>query len=398
VAGQTAPVARAEPSTQPALRWFEDGRILFVGDGFIEQARHLGYIEARLARRSRERSVVCRNLGWSGDSVHGAARTAGYENPAGFERLMKEVAEVRPSVIFIGYGRVESFDGPAGLERFKQGYGDLLDALKRATPNLVLLSPTCEESSGAHGEDVSARNRDVEQYANVIAAIAAERKLPFIDLFHPLVEIKRAHPGLRLTSNGITPNDAGYWIVGDEIERQLGLRADPWRVELTADGKVRSARSADVTPGTAGEGLRFRLVEHFLPAPAAPDDLRKAGAATPGLPHLRVAGLGAGRWALKVDGQEVVAADAREWDAGVTLPSDPEQAVAEKLCGELVRSNELFYRRWRPLNDHSRHWTYIAGDYALYDRQLGEQDNVIAALRRPVGRECEIVRQEVPKP
>src|SRR5207244_1171361 len=120
--------AQTAVTTQPGIEFAEaENRVVFVGGGFIEQARLFGYIEARLLRRFPQRSITCRNLGWSGDSVWGAARTAGFENPAGLDRLIKEASALKPTMIFVGYGLVESFEGDAALGRFIQGYKLLLD-------------------------------------------------------------------------------------------------------------------------------------------------------------------------------------------------------------------------------------------------------------------------------
>ena len=88
-------------------------------------------------------------------------------------------------------------------------------------------------------------------------------------------------------------------------------------------------------------------------------------------------------------------ADARDWDTGVSLAVDPDRDATETLRQALIKSNALFYRRERPFNDHSRHWTYIGGDFALYDQQLAELDKVIASLRHPAAHECKLVRKPV---
>jgi lysophospholipase L1-like esterase len=292
-----AAICQAELPAKPLFELSEgENRIVFVGGGFIEQARLSGYIEVQLMRTwPADRAVIFRNLGWSGDSVSGAARTAGFEQPAGLDRLLKDLDLLKPTVIIVGYGFVESFDGEAGVAKFSEEYKTLLDALAKRTPKLVLLSTTIQE--GRPGDDVSGRNRDLERYSAAITNIATERKLPFVDLYHPLVEFKRTHPEARLTSNGITLSEFGYETVAKVIAQQLGLSCEATRGEISAE--------------------------------------------------------------------------------------------AEKLRRAIVRSNELFYRRSRPYNDHSRHWTYIGGDYAMYDKQLAEMDKVVVELRGPVSRECE---------
>src|SRR5580704_14230735 len=82
-------LARADSPVAVELK-AGDNRIVFIGDGLVEQAQFSGYIETRLARRFPDRRLLCSNLGWSGDDVWGSARTAGFQNPAKLERLKKE--------------------------------------------------------------------------------------------------------------------------------------------------------------------------------------------------------------------------------------------------------------------------------------------------------------------
>ena len=145
---------------------------------------------------------------------------------------------MKPDLIFIGYGSVESFDGPAGLDHFKEGYGKLLDAMAELTPRLVLLSPTFHEDLGKPLPNPEAHNKSLESYTEAIAQIARQRGLSFVDLFHPMVEAKRADPQTLFTDNGILLNDTGYWLVAQEIERQLGLRPEAAKIELGDDAKA----------------------------------------------------------------------------------------------------------------------------------------------------------------
>ncbi len=56
-------------------------------------------------------------------------------------------------------------------------------------------------------------------------------------------------------------------------------------------------------------------------------------------------------------------------------------ATTEELRRAIVKCNELFYRRWRPFNDHSRHWGFMAKDFQLYDEEVAAQERVIDQLR-----------------
>jgi lysophospholipase L1-like esterase len=359
--------------------------VVLIGNGLVEESQSSGYIEALLTRRFPDRRIIFRNLGWTGDTVWGRARTSGYQNPAGLDRLKKQTAELKPDLLVVGYGLTESFDGAAGIAKFSEGYGKLLDLLVGISPRLVLLSPALHEDLGRPYPDPAEHNKSLEAYGAAIHAIADQRHLPFIDLFHPLAQAKVAAPELRLSTNGILLNDAGYWRVAREIERQLGLARPPWRIELGAKGEVLSAAGAKVSDVSAtAEGLGWNCVEDQLPGPPSPAASKSAPALAELAPVLVVKGLPEGDWTLKIGGQEIVSAPARQWGSGVSLTRGPSFDQVEALRRSIVKRNDLFTKRWRPINDWPAHYTYIAPDYALYDGLVAGLDERIATESKPV--------------
>src|SRR5262245_30458405 len=102
-------------------------RVVFIGSTLIEREQEYGYWETALTTRFPKANVTFRNLGWSGDTVFCDAR-AMFEPPAvGFQHLKEDLSRIKPTVIFVGYGMNESFDGEAGLPKFQKGLATLLD-------------------------------------------------------------------------------------------------------------------------------------------------------------------------------------------------------------------------------------------------------------------------------
>src|SRR4029434_330907 len=83
-------------------------------DTFIEREGSYGYIEQRLTAQFPERDVQFRNLGWSGDTPQGTARTSfDFDKPGkGFEKLKESVAAAQPTVVILGYGMASSLERP----------------------------------------------------------------------------------------------------------------------------------------------------------------------------------------------------------------------------------------------------------------------------------------------
>jgi len=382
-------VSRVGLAQPPGLLTLKDGdRIVLLGSALVEHEQFHGYLETRLTSSLPLRAITFRNLGWSGDTVRGAARTSGFQNPDGFARLLAEVKAQKPTVIFIGYGTNESFAGPAGLPAFLGGITTLLDQLAPLGARIVVLSPAFHEDLGRPFPDPAEHNRNIEQYTSELEKLAGKRKHWFVDLFHPLAAVKAKDSNQRLTTNGVLPNDHGYWLLARHIERQLFKGPRAWNVELDSSGKILTAEQAAVVKVKAGsDGLAFDLIPSVLPPPRPPvgeDDVPQ--------PCLRVKGLATGRYLLRINGQDEQVGSAEQWaTVGMRLWPGPAKRQTEKLRAAIVRKSEHFYWRWRPFNDHERHWTYIGGDFKRYDEQVAQEETVIGVLRRPMALRCEVV-------
>lgn len=365
-------------------------RVLLLGSALVEHEQFHGYLEMRLASRFPAASIQFRNVGWSGDTVRGNAPTSGFQRPDGIPRLLKEAQAFGPSLIFLGYGTNESFEGEAGLAGFLQGLGDLLKQLKPLNARVVILSPTFHEDLGRPFPDPQPHNRQLQQYVAALDKWAADQKLDFIDLYQPLAQCKKAHPLQPLTTNGLLPNAAGYWAIAQAIDQKFFSRGLGWQVELDQAGKGLNLVNAKVGQIKASPGyLQFALTPDHLPILPQPGNEK----ATAG-PRLRIAGLTPGTYLLRIQGKDWQTASASDWQSGLDLKLDPGLEQAEKYRREVIKKNELCLRRWRPFNDHERHWGFIGGDFKLYDAQIAAQEKALDALRRPASLSMEIVIQE----
>ena len=75
----------------------------------------------------------------------------------GWNQLVRQIEETKPTVVLAAYGMASSFDGEAGLARFRADYGRLLDVIARVSPGarLVLLSPIRVRSPGSRGDSLA---------------------------------------------------------------------------------------------------------------------------------------------------------------------------------------------------------------------------------------------------
>src|SRR5262249_6597954 len=158
---------------------------------------------------------------------------------------------------------------------------------------LVVLSPIPQEDLGLPFPEPAAHNRALEQYTKVLQETAAQRHLPFVDLFHPLAKLPPSTPDRRWTTNGLLPNRYGYCLIAQEIERHPLGPPEPWRAELDIGAKVLRQSEAKVQ-GVNVEGghLHFEIVPAHLPEPPPPKFINAND------PFVRITGLASGSYVL----------------------------------------------------------------------------------------------------
>jgi lysophospholipase L1-like esterase len=363
----------------------QDGdHVVFLGNTLIEREQRYGYWETILTTRFPAKNITFRNLGWSGDTVFGQARARFGSAADGFQHLKDHVLALKPTVIFVGYGSNESFEGEAGLPHFLQGLGVLLDTIAQTKARIILLSPLRHEDLGRPLPDPSPHNKNVQLYRNALRTVAAQRGHPFVDFYELLGDGAKANPPAPLTDNGIHLTAYGYWRAAAALERGLRLAPPRWQHEVDLKGKPSSDE--------------FSITSITLPLPSP------AGASLPGYERvLRIRGLSSGKYALKIDGQTVALATADEWASGVKLERGPEWEQVERLRQTIIEKNLLYFHRWRPQNE-----TYLFGfrkqeqgqnakEIPQFDPLVAKLEKDIAKLCRPVSHRYQFIPQKVDK-
>ncbi|MEW6158181.1 MAG: PVC-type heme-binding CxxCH protein [Verrucomicrobiota bacterium] len=375
----------------PKFELLDNDRVVFFGDTFIEREQTYGYIETRLTTAFPDRNITFRNLGWSADTVLGVSR-AGFDPPEkGFDRLKEQIAAVKPTVAFLGYGMASSFDGEAAIPNFKQDLNRLIDTIQSVSKDcrFVLMSPVPHEHLPPPLPDPTEHNRVLGEYAKTIREVAQDRKLHFIPLFERLLGGMRGRHPRRFTDNGIHLNDYGYWWAADIIERGLGLEPNIWRLGVGADGSVRNgSMGLEATEiNKKPDRLTFNGLFKRVPNPPIPGLEGKPVQDT--LTRLQVAGFDPGKYTLKIDGRPVITLTEQEWFEAPVLDRGPHIEQLQKLRQAIQRKNELFFHRWRPQNN-----TYLFGfrkheqgqnakEIEQFDPLIAEQEKLIADLRKP---------------
>jgi lysophospholipase L1-like esterase len=389
----------ARPAALAAADRFKlvDGdRVVLLGNTLIEREQRYGYWETALTCRYHARNIIFRNLGWSGDTVFGDAR-AGFGNvDHGFRQLKEHVLALKPTVILIGYGLNESFQGAAGLPQFQRGLDVLLDTLAPAKARLVLLSPLRQEDLGRPLPDPTEQNRNIRLYRDALRQTADRRGCAFVDLHELLGDGSKASPAAPLTDNGIHLSAYGYWRSAAALESGLGLPPSRWHVQIDLKGQTLALGTRVVKDPAAP--LRFLVHDFKLPAPPLPPFSPTRVLPQEMTRRLRVRGLAPGKYTLKIDGQVIQTATSAELAVGVTLARrGPEFDQVERLRQAIIAKNRLYFHRWRPQNE-----TYLFGfrkheqgrnakEIVQFDPLIARAETEIARLRKPVVHKYELV-------
>jgi len=244
-----ASIPSGAPISSGAAWSLRDGdRVVFLGDTFVEREGDRGFIETALVAAHPEASLTFRNLGWSGDTVWAESRGVFDQPVKGYERMLALVRELKPTIVFVAYGRNESYQGEAGLAAFRTQLEKLCDDLRTAAAagaanesvkpadvRLVLVTPHRFETA-----DADARNVPLSIYSQAIRDVAAAKQAGLVDLFAQLPTT--ASPGQKLTENGVHLSNTGYAQAarvfaaasGHESSADFAARSDALRKQVVA--------------------------------------------------------------------------------------------------------------------------------------------------------------------
>lgn len=356
-----------EPTTTPR-RVFDlrDGdRVVLLGGTFVERAQAYGHIESAMTALYPDRSISFRNLGWSGDTVWADSRGIFDRPKVGYDRMVKQLAELKPTLVLVAYGMNESHAGEAGLQKFRDQLDVLLDAVASTGSAVAIISPHRFEKPPAPLPDATRLHSNLEMYSAVLQRAAKERGYPFADLFQ---QYKTAGP---LTDNGIHFHSAGYRRISEVLLERFGV---PFKKEALS-----------IRVASEDQPIRFQTTGRRLPWSGQ---------------TVRISGLSAGTYAVKIDGEVCATASASELAAGVEITMGPDVKQLEKLREAVVRKNRLYFYRWRPQNI-----TYLFGfrkheqgnnakDVAEFEPLVKNVESEIERLKKPVKRTVEVVKSE----
>lgn len=339
-------------------------RVVFYGDSITDQRLYTTFAETFVVTRFPRLQVEFVHSGWGGDRV-----TGGGGGPID-TRLKRDVFAYQPTVmtIMLGMndGSYRAFD--QGLfDQYAKGYQHVIEAVKETTPKirLTLIQPSPFDDVTQPPRFEGGYNSVLVRYSQFVKELAEREHAGVADLNTPVVaaleKAKAANAELakKIIPDRVHPGGSGHLLMAAALLKAWKAPATVTAVEIDAAlKKVVRSDNTKISGLESGQALSWTQVDLALPMPVDRNDSVVALAVnssdfiqTLNQQPLKVTGLSAARYALKIDGSPVKSFTKEQLAEGVnlaTLPTPMAQQALEvhKLT---VQHNNVHFTRWRQI-------------------------------------------------
>lgn len=228
-------LTQCQTDNEAIVNLAKGSHISLIGNNLCSRMLNFGYFETELQSRFPDSMLYVRNM-CDGGSRPGFRPHSGRPNPWAFpgaEEFYDELGTPSKSVghletedewltkhetdiviAFFGYN--ESFDGPDGIDRYKDELSAFIEHTKdqkyngQTAPELVLVSPIAFEKVNSEFDLPSgeSQNENLKSYTSAMKDVAMEHDIEFIDMYSPSAKWFAGRDNL--TSDGSQLNDIGY--------------------------------------------------------------------------------------------------------------------------------------------------------------------------------------------
>ncbi len=394
-------------------------RVVWYGDSITEQARYTTFVEAYVATRFTDLNVRFINSGWAGDWVVGGG--GGKID----ERLARDVVAHKPTVATFMLGMndaaYQDFD-QAFFDVYSKGYQHLLDSLQETLPNLriTLLEPSPFDDltrPPQYGLRDGGYNKVLVRYGEFVRTVAQRRNLDVIDMNAPLLAVlekaRLSDPALaqQIIPDRIHPSAAGGLVMAAAILKAWNAPALVSEVEIDASDprarpRVRRQENSHVGELQREPDLSWTQLDSALPLPLDPADdalalVLRSSEIVDSLDRqiLKVTGLPAADYTLKIDREEVHSFSSADLARGVNLATLPTAMLKQSLSvyAILARRHALRMTRWQSVQvglqkETSTHVAETIAALDALDDELRAEQNSVAL---PKTHRYELLRQKI---
>jgi lysophospholipase L1-like esterase len=376
--------------------YLKDGdRVVFYGDSITDQRLYTTFAESYVVTRFPTMNVAFTHSGWGGDRVSG-----GGGGPID-QRLSRDVFPYKPTVVTImlgmNDGAYRAFDEKI-FATYKAGFEHILDSLKANLPEtrVTLIQPSPYDDATRAPLFEGGYNGVLLRYSDYLKTVAQSRHLDLADLNNPVAAmLKKAadtdkEQAQKILPDRVHPAPAGHLIMAAALIKAWHGTALVSDVSIDmSSGKVLT-KNAKVEQVMGSLGVGWTTTESALPLPIDPKDKLMELAVkssdiieTLDQEMLRVTGLAAGKWELKIDGLSVGTFTAEALSKGINLATlnTPMLKQSLEVHALTIKHNNMHAFSWRSIQ------TGLAADASPYTKQnamyaLDKLDNELVAEQR----------------
>ncbi len=337
-------------------------RIVFYGDSITDQRLYTTFVESYIVTRFPTLNVSFVHSGWGGDRVSG-----GGGGPIDL-RLNRDVFAYKPTVVTVMLGMNDASYrpfNPAIFDVYARGYTQIVDSLKTNLPGvrITLIQPSPYDDVTRAPWFEGGYNSVLVRYGEFVKELAAKEGAGVADLNTPVVAaLKKAaevdkQKATKLIEDRVHPGPAGQLLMAEALLKAWNAPALVASVEIdAAAGTVIAAQNTKVDGLSSNGGPSWTQEDRCLPMPINIKDpvvalAVKASDVVPALDQesLKVSGLSADRYVLKIDGKEIGELTKDKLAAGVNLAEleTPMLHQAMAVHHLTLLHNNIHFERWR---------------------------------------------------
>jgi lysophospholipase L1-like esterase len=355
-----APLAQADGPF--ALR--DGDKVVFYGDSITDQRLYTTFVETYVVTRFPMMKVDFVHSGWGGDRV-----TGGGGGPID-RRLGRDVFAYKPTVVTVMLGMNDASYQPfkqSIFDTYSRGYEHLVESLKsnlRAV-RITLIQPSPYDDVTRAPRFEGGYNQVLVRYGEFVKSLAEKEGATVADLNTPVVAaLKRAkeldpNRAPDLIRDRVHPGPGGQLLMAEALLKAWNAPSLVSRVEIDGvAGRVSRQENAKVDDLKSDGAIAWTQLDSALPMPIDLTDpiialAARASDVEEALNQqiLKVTGLKAPRYQLRIDGADVAKLPSDRLASGVNLAEHPTPMLRQAMAvHRMTRGhNDLHFQRWRTL-------------------------------------------------
>ena len=336
-------------------------RVVFYGDSITDQRLYTTFAETFVVTRFPKLNIKFTHSGWGGDRV-----TGGGGGPIDM-RLERDVFAYNPTVMTVMLGMNDGsyrlFDDGI-FNTYARGYEHIIQSVTTHQPGIrmTLIQPSPYDDVTRAPGFPGGYNAVLLKYSDFVKDIAVKNKLDTADLNNSVVDaLKVAQANdpagaAKIIADRVHPGPGGHLLMAEALLKAWKAPKLVSSVDIDATSKKVTSANTKVSDIQYGSSLSWTQMDNALPMPIDFNDAAtklsiKSSDFIESLNQqpLKVSGLSAARYALKIDGMPVGEFSNSELSSGINLAvlSTPMVKQAAQVHALTLKHNNIHFLRWR---------------------------------------------------